>query len=206
MRPSPYPLPKTIVPPGTSRGATAGMRRLLADRRSPRGPTVQQALSAISATEGPSRVASNPKPSRASLARPRLHRRRISVMSATCFGPKRPRRLPLPQRPPPLLSSKRRMAARCTCPPTRDPKRDSRRAGCRDHRGTGPGPQRTSSAGAEEASVGGSPQWWKDRIGRDHSERGARYALIVSIDTSALNVDLWTPVAQQVGVPIMLTP
>ena len=47
--------------------------------------------------------------------------------------------------------------------------------------------------------VGG---WWKERKDRDHSDRGARYALIASIDTSDQTVDLWTPVAQQVGVQI----
>jgi hypothetical protein len=44
--------------------------------------------------------------------------------------------------------------------------------------------------------------WWKDRRDRDHSARGARYALIVSIETDEVDVDLWTPVAQAVGIPI----
>jgi hypothetical protein len=44
--------------------------------------------------------------------------------------------------------------------------------------------------------------WWKERKERDHSDRGARYALIVSIETPEQEVDIWTPVAQQVGVPI----
>jgi Subtilase family len=44
--------------------------------------------------------------------------------------------------------------------------------------------------------------WWKERKDRDHSERGARYALIVSIETPDQSVDIWTPVAQQVGVTI----
>jgi hypothetical protein len=44
--------------------------------------------------------------------------------------------------------------------------------------------------------------WWKERKDRDHSDRGARYALIVSIETPAQDVDIWTPVAQQVGVEI----
>jgi hypothetical protein len=42
--------------------------------------------------------------------------------------------------------------------------------------------------------------WWKDLPTRDRSDRGARYALVVSIETEAVGVDLWTPVAQQVGV------
>ena len=44
--------------------------------------------------------------------------------------------------------------------------------------------------------------WWKDRKDRDHSERGASYALVVSIETSEENIDLWTPVAAEVGIPI----
>jgi hypothetical protein len=44
--------------------------------------------------------------------------------------------------------------------------------------------------------------WWKERKGRDHSDRGARYALVVSIETPAEGVDLWTPVAQEVGIPV----
>jgi hypothetical protein len=44
--------------------------------------------------------------------------------------------------------------------------------------------------------------WWKEQPKRDRSELGARYALVVSIQTPAENVDLWTPVAQQVGVPV----
>jgi hypothetical protein len=44
--------------------------------------------------------------------------------------------------------------------------------------------------------------WWKERPSHDHSERGARYALVVSIETPGQEVDIWTPVAQEVGVPI----
>jgi len=44
--------------------------------------------------------------------------------------------------------------------------------------------------------------WWKERKDRDHSERGARYTLIISIDTPEVDVDVYTPVAQQVGIPI----
>lgn len=46
--------------------------------------------------------------------------------------------------------------------------------------------------------------WWKDRKDRDHSDRGAPYALIVSIETPEQDVDLWTPVAAEVGVPIAI--
>jgi Subtilase family len=44
--------------------------------------------------------------------------------------------------------------------------------------------------------------WWKELTSRDRSERGARYALVVSIETPGQEVDIWTPVAQQIGVPI----
>lgn len=49
--------------------------------------------------------------------------------------------------------------------------------------------------------VGG---WWKELPGRDRSDKGARYALVVSVDTDAVGVDLWTPIATQVGVPIAI--
>ncbi len=45
--------------------------------------------------------------------------------------------------------------------------------------------------------VGG---WWKEQPKRDRSAEGARYALVVSIETAATDVDLWTPVAVEVGV------
>lgn len=46
--------------------------------------------------------------------------------------------------------------------------------------------------------------WWKEQPKRDRSALGARYALIVSIQTDAEDVDVWTPVAQQVNVPIQV--
>jgi hypothetical protein len=42
--------------------------------------------------------------------------------------------------------------------------------------------------------------WWKDQPARDRSKLGVRYALVVSIDTP--ETDIWTPVANQVGVPV----
>jgi hypothetical protein len=57
---------------------------------------------------------------------------------------------------------------------------------------------------AERGAIGVFPVsgWWKDQPKRDRSHLGARYALIVSIETEAQDVDIWTPVAQQVGVPV----
>jgi Subtilase family len=44
--------------------------------------------------------------------------------------------------------------------------------------------------------------WWKDQPKRDRSSIGVRYALIVSIETEAANVDIWTPVALEVGIAV----
>ncbi len=57
---------------------------------------------------------------------------------------------------------------------------------------------------AERGVIGIYPVsgWWKDHPKRDRSEFGARYALVVSIETEAEGVDIWTPVAQEIGVPV----
>ncbi len=44
--------------------------------------------------------------------------------------------------------------------------------------------------------------WWKEQPKRDRSESGARYSLVVSIETSEIEADIWTPVAVQAGIPI----
>jgi hypothetical protein len=44
--------------------------------------------------------------------------------------------------------------------------------------------------------------WWKDQPKRNRSEFGARYSLVVSIETEAQDIDIWTPVAQEIGVPV----
>lgn len=44
--------------------------------------------------------------------------------------------------------------------------------------------------------------WWKERKKQDRSEHGARYALIVSIETDAVDADLWTPIANLVGIAV----
>jgi hypothetical protein len=46
--------------------------------------------------------------------------------------------------------------------------------------------------------------WWKELPARDQSEFGARYCLLVSIETPTEDVDLWTPVAQEAGIPIVI--
>jgi hypothetical protein len=57
---------------------------------------------------------------------------------------------------------------------------------------------------AERGVIGVYPVsgWWKDDPRRDRSDRGVPYSLVVSIGTQATDVDIWTPVASQVGVPI----
>lgn len=47
--------------------------------------------------------------------------------------------------------------------------------------------------------VGG---WWKHLRKRDRSADGVRYCLVVSIESDAEDIDLWTPVAIQAGIPI----
>lgn len=44
--------------------------------------------------------------------------------------------------------------------------------------------------------------WWKYSRAQDGAERKTRYALIVSIETPGQEVDIWTPVAQEIGIPI----
>lgn len=55
---------------------------------------------------------------------------------------------------------------------------------------------------AERGAIGIYPVsgWWKDQPKRDRSGLGARYSLIVTIETEAEDFDIWTPVAQEIGV------
>jgi hypothetical protein len=46
--------------------------------------------------------------------------------------------------------------------------------------------------------------WWKERPDRDRSDDGARYSLIVSIETPGQDVDIWTPVAMEIGIPVVV--
>lgn len=46
--------------------------------------------------------------------------------------------------------------------------------------------------------------WWKELPARDRSDFGARYSLLISIETPTDDVDIWTPVAQEVGLPITI--
>lgn len=44
--------------------------------------------------------------------------------------------------------------------------------------------------------------WWKNRRDYDQSDQGVDYSLIVSIESPEVEVDLWTPVAQQVTAAV----
>lgn len=61
---------------------------------------------------------------------------------------------------------------------------------------------------AERGVIGVYPisGWWKDKSARGRRKIGARYALVVSIEVDAEDVDIWTPVAVQIGVPVESVP
>lgn len=63
-----------------------------------------------------------------------------------------------------------------------------------------------AAALAERGVIGIYPVsgWWKDQPKRDRSAKGARYALVVSIETPGVETDIWTPVAQEVGLPLVV--
>jgi len=44
--------------------------------------------------------------------------------------------------------------------------------------------------------------WWNEQRTWDRSREGVRYAMVVSIECDADDIDIWTPVAQEVGLPI----
>ena len=46
--------------------------------------------------------------------------------------------------------------------------------------------------------------WWKELQARDQSHLGARYTLLISIETPVEEVDIWTPVAIEAGIPIVI--
>jgi hypothetical protein len=47
--------------------------------------------------------------------------------------------------------------------------------------------------------------WWKTRPKLDQSDDGVDYSLVVSIESPEVPVDLWTPVAQMVSVPVTIS-
>lgn len=59
-------------------------------------------------------------------------------------------------------------------------------------------------ANKESVAVYPVAGWWKDRSAYDQSERGVHYSLVVSIESPEVDVDLWTPVAQQIAPEIAI--
>lgn len=47
--------------------------------------------------------------------------------------------------------------------------------------------------------------WWRERTNQNRVERRSRYALLVSIHVPPVGVDIYTPVAVQIGVPITVS-
>jgi hypothetical protein len=47
--------------------------------------------------------------------------------------------------------------------------------------------------------------WWKNRPKQNRWSRTARYSLILSLETDAIETDLYTPIANQIGVPVPAT-
>jgi hypothetical protein len=46
--------------------------------------------------------------------------------------------------------------------------------------------------------------WWNKRPGLNRWTEEARYSLIVSIETPIAEIDLYTPVANQIGIPVVI--
>jgi hypothetical protein len=46
--------------------------------------------------------------------------------------------------------------------------------------------------------------WWKNRPSYDQSAEGVTYSLIVSIESPSVEIDLWTPIAQQIAPQILI--
>lgn len=64
----------------------------------------------------------------------------------------------------------------------------------------GDGPQLASTGGV--LAVHGVGGWWKNNSRKDRIDQTVRYALLVSLRTSAEGVDLYTPIATQLAVPV----
>ena len=65
----------------------------------------------------------------------------------------------------------------------------------------------TAAALASKGAIAVYPVagWWKNRAKDDQSEQGVDYFLIVSIESPEVEVDLWTPVYQQVRSTVEIT-
>lgn len=65
----------------------------------------------------------------------------------------------------------------------------------------------TAAALASKGAIAVYPVagWWKNRAKDDQSEQGVEYSLVISIESPEVDVDLWTPVYQQVQPTIEVT-
>ena len=62
----------------------------------------------------------------------------------------------------------------------------------------------TAQALSEKGAIAVYPVagWWKNRPELDQSNDGVHYSMIVSIESPEVSTDLWTPVAQEIGVVV----
>jgi Subtilase family len=62
----------------------------------------------------------------------------------------------------------------------------------------------TGAALAEAGYIGITPVggWWKENNRRDRIDLPVRYALLVSLRTDAVATDIYTPIANQIGIPV----
>jgi hypothetical protein len=67
---------------------------------------------------------------------------------------------------------------------------------------TGSGADLAASGYIGITPVGG---WWKDNNRRDRASLPVRYALLVSLRTDEVATDIYTPIANQIGIPVAIT-
>lgn len=67
---------------------------------------------------------------------------------------------------------------------------------------TGTGAELADSGYIGITPVGG---WWKENNRKDRADLPVRYALLVSLRTEAVETDIYTPIATQIGVPVPIT-
>jgi hypothetical protein len=63
----------------------------------------------------------------------------------------------------------------------------------------------TESAQSGKLAVFPVGGWWKNNSAKARVDQPVRYALVVSLRTEAIDVDLYTPVAKLVGIPTAIT-
>ena len=67
---------------------------------------------------------------------------------------------------------------------------------------SGSGAELARSAVIAVHAVGG---WWKNNLHKGRRNRPVRYALLVSLRTRQKEIDLYTPIAAELGVPVIGT-